>query len=1165
MPPTNPPVPVMPLPAFSGPATPFNAVPQISDTNIVAENGEPDTSADLLNSPVKLKMYEAIFNVQDKDYAIAIPKLEEVIKEDASLLLAWEALGWSYWATDRKEDARKLWERLQTLAPNEPLSYNCLAMVAAEAGDMAKAAARYRQSLELSPNQYAIWLAYYQTLIWLGNLDDAIPGLRDLLKQDPDRLDVRLQLATALLAHQDFEEALPHWTFICQQAPENVAYGLSLAQNLLYIGDLEMAAEEGQHVLKMDKDNVKALTLMADIAEFSRKPAEAVKELRKLVDRTENKAIKSQLLRRMVLLLRDLSAANPKDYPLPKTIAVAREAVDCDPRNVSMRLFLGELLIMDRQYFYAKELFENVLKDSNRDNLRAKNGILEIALARGQVDEAEQRLKDVLARFNPYDPYRYYQMARLEYARGNYYDALLMLNRLEEEGARGAVLVLLYHGLSPSEWTPMMSARRFREHIQALQRAGFKVIAPDQIPAYFNARQNPSRDDTRPVLNRMWRWIKYSFTGEDKPKPSSLREYHPEKIACVTFDDALRSSLLFGTPIAEEMGVQFGMNIPLGNILRHDIYIASWDELRRHAETGVWVYGSHLIDAGLPAAVDEQGYLVNPLPNRLWDPARNRPETLRAYFDRIRREFKTSREIIIKELGLEKQDCRFVAYPFGDIGQEVDCNVPNMDNICETLLNEAHLNYDLGFIQSGFGYALKGDNPLVYQRYEPARHESGQDVVQRAFENHPVFLARRMRAEIAALNGKLYLAQDTLKELERDGYPDVPLNTLSTYVKEHLAGTYAAPFTEEVERRKKQRWISLSEPYVGAEVDSTRANIQLEKWYALGRAGININPRLTIEANASYGNIRQEIISNNWMSVETTKVTVVRQRTETTDGSDTVSDTTITTYDPVTISTNIVTKRKYKSTERNVGGRSGYRFSNGSLLSLGAILREFSGSITNDEQQLGGSVEYQWKPVLALDAMARYEHDVIPARYRVVTYDAGALAGFWRVTDWWNIFGRGRYTALSDKNAFLNLDFDNNWLIAERAGIYLGLLGSFITADKYNPDYWTPYWQQRYYVYSKIQRAYPRFYGDAQVRVGQYRDRARDEDIQAYQDRKTRGEKEGWYPGPDPDQGFQPAVGVSVTWRAKWGRFLEFFFVGSVDALPNYTEHNIQGGLTSTF
>ena len=1132
----------------------------------VADEEEGEKSIDVVKAtPVLAKMYEALFNMQDKLYEEAIPKLEWVIAEDPTLLEAWEGLGWAYWSTGQKQKSKQLWERLLALAPYSPMPYNLLGMLATGEGDLKKAGLFYEKSLQIDPNQYETRFMLAQNQVWQGKLDKALPDLRELLKQDPDRMDIRLELARGMIANQEYEESLEHWTIIRQTAPDNVDYLLDEGKALLFIGDLKGAADNAERALELDKGNIRAIELRADIAEYSNKPADAIKELKIVIEMTENKIFKSRLMRRLALLYLDLYKKDSVNNPLQLCIDACRKSIDLDARAVTMHLFLGEVYLMDKNFNSARRQFMLVLRDFNRENLRAKVGLFEVDMATDRLDAAESRLADILNSFDPFDPYRYLSISRLEFAKGNYFEAMEALDRLEEEGARGAVLVLLYHSLSPSEWLPMTSVRRLREHILALKRAGFKFITPDQLPQYFESLKPPVKAENTPFFYRVWRKIAYEFSGSNPLKDEGLRKYRPKKIACITFDDALRSTLIYGTPIAEEMNVNFGMHVPVGNIQLNQIGIASWDELRRYGTNGCWIYGSHLIDASIPAAVDKAGYEVNPLPNRLWDKSRNRQETLRAYFARIRREFKVSREVIIKELELDNEDVKFVAYPYGDIGQELDSNITEIDSVVQSILNEAHMNYNVGFIQSSFGYTVKGDNPLLYQRYEPSVKAEGHDVLLHAFEYHPVFMARRQRAEIAALQGKPYLAMQMLKELERDDYPDEKLKELSDYIKQHVAGSISTPKSDYRNAGKKARTgLDISQPFIGAEINATRANVQIDQWQALAKAGINLTPQLTLEVRGGYGAINQEFTSNVWKSIETFKVTTTREhRITTTDGVTSETDAEVTTYEPQTISTNYVVKSKYKSKETDYGGRAGYRFRDGSIFSAEFLRRDFTGNISNESANTFAG-EYQWKPVLTLDMAARYQYDVIPSAKKLITYNSAAMLGAWRLRDWWDLLGHGQYSYLSDDNSIMRLNVNSYWLVAERAGFYLGLEGSFITTDKYSSDYWTPYWEQRYYVVGRLKRSYPRFYASVEVRVGRIYDRARQADMDAYNQRKVVADAEGWYPGDSPELGWDSLIGFAATFRKQFFNHWELFGEASVNAVRDYTEYFLQGGLTYT-
>ncbi len=1128
---------------------------------------ESEESADIVKAKlVREKMHEGFLNNQNKLYQEAIPKLEGVIAEDPTLLDAWGGLGWAYFATGQQQKAKQLWERLLALAPNSPMPYNLLGTLetATENGDLKKAGLFYEKSLEIDPNQYETRFMLAQNRIWRGEIDTSLPELLKLLKQDPDRMDIRVVLARGLVSNQEYEESLEHWAIIRKAAPDNVYYLLDEGKALLFVGELRLAKENAERAMELDEGNLQAIELWADIAEYGNKPADAIKELKKAIEMTDNKFSKSRLLRRQAILYLSLYKADSDNYPLQLCIDACNASIDLDPRSVTMHLFLGDVYMINRNYSSARKQFDLILRDFNRDNLRAKVGLFEVAMAEGRLDDAEIRLADIRRSFNPLDPYRYLMISRLEVAKGNYFEAMEALDKLEEAGARGTVFVLLYHSLSQSEWMSMTSVRRLREHILALKRAGYKFITPDQIPQYFASLKQEIKADDQPFFYRLWRQIAYEFSGSNPLKDGGLSEFSPEKVACITFDDALRSTFIYGTPVAEEMNVSFGMHIPVGNIHRNQIGFASWDEMRRYGKTGSWVYGSHLIDAHIPVAVDKQGYEVNPLPNRIWDKSRNRQETLRAYFTRIRREFKESREIIVKELGLDGEDVKFVAYPTGDIGQELDSNITGVDSVVKSILNEAHMNYSIGFIQ-GYGYAVKGDNPLLYPRYEPPKRAEASEVLQQAFEYHPVFMARRQRAEIATLQGKPYLAQRMLKELSRDGYPNAMLNELSDYIKGHEAGVIPTPKSAYLDAGKKERTVfKFSQPFIGAEVNATRANVQIDQWQALGKAGINLTPQLTIEARGGYGAINQELTTNVWKNVSTVKVTTTREhRVTTTDGVPSVIDQDVTTYEPGTTTTNYVITSDYHSEETDVGARLGYHFRNGSIFSAEYLQRNFTGNISNETANTFAG-EYQWKPVLTLDMAARYQYDVIPSAKQLITYNSAAVLGAWRLRDWWDMLGHGQYSYLSDDNSIMRLNVNSDWLVAERMGFYLGLEGSFVTADKYSYDYWTPYWEQRYYLVGRIKRSYPRFYGSAEVRIGRVYDRARQEDMDAYNARKVIADKEGWYPGDSPEQGWDSLIGFAVTFRRQFFNHWELFGDASVNAVRDYTEYFLKGGLTYT-
>ena len=125
--------------ASANPPPPAAAVADALAAQAAPTNLAPPAQTNDAGSPARAKMYEAMLNVQDKQYDAAIPKLEAVIAEDPTLLEAWSTLGWAYWSLGRHKDAAELWQRLLNIAPNEPMGYNLMAQVAVHDGNLARA------------------------------------------------------------------------------------------------------------------------------------------------------------------------------------------------------------------------------------------------------------------------------------------------------------------------------------------------------------------------------------------------------------------------------------------------------------------------------------------------------------------------------------------------------------------------------------------------------------------------------------------------------------------------------------------------------------------------------------------------------------------------------------------------------------------------------------------------------------------------------------------------------------------------------------------------------------------------------------------------------------------------------------------------------------------
>ena len=189
-----------------------------------------------------------------------------------------------------------------------------------------------------------------------------------------------------------------------------------------------------------------------------------------------------------------------------------------------------------------------------------------------------------------------------------------------------------------------------------------------------------------------------------------------------------------------------------------------------------------------------------------------------------------------------------------------------------------------------------------------------------------------------------------------------------------------------------------------------------------------------------------------------------------------------------------------------------------------------------------------------------------PWAVKLINSDAAGLSVAYRAEDWWDLSGSGQYSFYSDDNSMLQLSGRTMWLVAEQQNLYLGGEGSLFTMSKASDYYWDPYWEQRYYFVARIVRTRPQFFASAEAKIGEVHDKARQADMDAYNTLVAQSQppaqslNQAWYPGPNPQQGWSPSVGISGTLRRRWGQHWEFYGNAAITFLNDYSEHNLDAG-----
>jgi len=1055
--------------------------------------------------PILAAMYEGMDLVLDEEYEEAIPLLEYVIANEPTLIPVWSTLGWTYWRVDRREDALRLWSRFLQLDPTHATAHLLVGNAYIGIGQLEKGEYHLRRSLAINPEQIEPQMALATVYRWTGRYAAAISILEDLREVYPDRLDIQNELGITLFQNARYAEAMPLLEQGVRALPNDRQLTRLHALCLLRTGNLTEARLRARRLLREDNADLELLLLLADAPLYSGDLEEALPYLEQVADSDAPDEVRSEALTKIITIRRLLAERDPRAYPIEEALPAAAELVEIDPRQSYWRLSQAELLLMSKRYEAAARGFGAVMDLATTNVLAARAGQFELAQATTRYGEGRDHLEYIRS-VNPTDPYLFEKAARLEMARGNVRRAYEMLDHLETAGAQGAVAVLLYYGLGDSDWSDVMSVRRFRLHLAALKQAGYRFLRPSEIDSYFEALPEP---------------------------PEELSEHRPERAVVITFDRIDERTMRLATEVAEDLDLVFGVHLAARDMLDTEADAESIDAIRKMLRGGHWELGSLLHDAIQLQPVREDGRLGSILSARKWLADEEMFEDELAFARRLRFEYAESRKKLREWAGPDFP-VDFMAYPYGDFGLGV---MNNVEDAHRQNLLEGVINYRMGFTQSVYGHAVKGDNPLLYQRYTPAVFMDGPELVGHLISHHPVYLARRMRSEFAALRGELIKAQRNLALLRRDNFPTPQYDKAEAFVYRHLALKFGV--ARQIEPSVKGPFeLEIRKPFAGGEFMWFKDSLERRNWRNSYYAGMYVTPAITVEARAGFGRYRQRF-------------------TENLAGEDETPD---------------LVDRELTVGEQFAGVHAGLRYQprnpRRSPITLGAGVRQHEYDRDADFENMAWFVQSAFRPVLYYDVLLGVEQDVIPSARSLteeVTQDRYYYAGALRIRDWWDIWSRVAYNDISDGNTRIDADISTIWEIVPSSGLLAGLEYGYVDAEFDRDDYWTPYQLRQYFLVGRIRNNINRFSYDLGLKIGRARERVRREDQEAYERLVERAERFRFDPGDAPNTEWEDIFAVNAVISTALGRYWRANWEGSYTESANYHEYRSVAGLHLQF
>jgi hypothetical protein len=194
---------------------------------------------------------------------------------------------------------------------------------------------------------------------------------------------------------------------------------------------------------------------------------------------------------------------------------------------------------------------------------------------------------------------------------------------------RGAVPVLLYHGLVDRDDGYSVAPATFDAQLQRLHQLGFEAITLDRYVAFM--RGSKVELPRRPIL--------------------------------ITFDDGLRSSWTGADQVLARYDFSAAMYLPTGLVGRPGHL--TWDELRQMQSSGRWQIDEHAGDGHVLITVDARGRQGPFYANELW--ANGNRESFANYKRRVAEDIERGQSQLAHELPGKSHHT--FAVPFNNYGQ----------------------------------------------------------------------------------------------------------------------------------------------------------------------------------------------------------------------------------------------------------------------------------------------------------------------------------------------------------------------------------------------------------------------------------------------------------------------------------------------------------------
>ena len=341
--------------------------------------------------------------VETKDNAKAISSLEKAIAINSKNVEAYMRLAELYEITGQSERAKKTYELMMSISPNDPAVYIMLGKYSIKAKKWKEAMGYFEKSNGLQRSGGA-FEGIAVASAGMGNMAKALEAAKTAITLDPNLIDARAAMARALIAGKQFKEAQTQAEFLRKKESANLEY----------------------------------LRLLAACYENNKQPAKLA-EVDKLIASIDKKDTEPRLR---------LAAYAESKNDAETAIAMYSEVTEIDPRRVECYRRLSGLYRRTKQFYNAFYAIKSFIELSP-DDAEAYRDMGDILYEQNDLDGALAAYRTAI-KIDPNLKGFYKRYAEIVIAKGQTAEVIAALNGVIQNGGADAgtytTLGLIYQG-----------------------------------------------------------------------------------------------------------------------------------------------------------------------------------------------------------------------------------------------------------------------------------------------------------------------------------------------------------------------------------------------------------------------------------------------------------------------------------------------------------------------------------------------------------------------------------------------------------------------------------------------------------------------------------------------------------------------------------------------